>query len=377
MRYVAVAVAWLAGCGGPDEGTAPPANPVPDAADVAEWVDLDPTIKSIRRQNDLPALAAAVVDSEGLRALGAVGRRIDGGADQVTPQDAFHLGSDTKAMTATLAGTLVHDETLTWQSTLGELLDGRTMHEGWRAVTLEQLLSHRGGAVGNIQAAAPDLWLDLFTRTDTDAARSELIDTLLLGAPVTPPGETFTYSNAGYVLAGGALEAATGESWEALMRTRLFDPLGMDSCGFGAPQGEQPWGHSASGPVDPTDPFSDNPAAIGPAGTVHCSLEDWGRFASAHLAGARGADGFLPAEVFAELHRDRGDTYALGWSVAPGQPWAGGDPLTHTGSNTMWLAVAWLAPGIDRAYLVTTNTATTAASRGTNDVVLALIEGGF
>ena len=45
----------------------------------------------------------------------------------------------------------------------------------------------------------------------------------------------------------------------------------------------------------------------------------------------------------------------MGWIVADDQPWAGGPALTHAGSNTMWLAVAWLAPNKDLAILVACN----------------------
>lgn len=41
---------------------------------------------------------------------------------RVTIDDRFHLGSDTKAMTATLAGILVDDGKLRWTSTIGEVL---------------------------------------------------------------------------------------------------------------------------------------------------------------------------------------------------------------------------------------------------------------
>jgi len=45
-------------------------------------------------------------------------------------------------------------------------------------------------------------------------------------------------------------EEVSGLSWEPLKKKRLFDPLGMSSAGFGAPntnnQIDQPWGHSKS-----------------------------------------------------------------------------------------------------------------------------------
>ena len=75
------------------------------------------------------------------------------------------------------------------------------------------------------------------------------------------------------------------------MEQRLFEPYGMDECGFGAPTGAQPWGHSdwdGGTPKDPDTAQSDNPPGLGPAGTVHCTLASWGQFVALHLRGARG-----------------------------------------------------------------------------------------
>ena len=58
----------------------------------------------------------------------------------------------------------------------------------------------------------------------------------------------------------------------------------------------------------------------------------------------------------------------------PGAAWAGGPALTHAGSNTMWFAVAWLAPRKDFAVLVACNQANDKAS---NDAVLALVADYF
>jgi CubicO group peptidase (beta-lactamase class C family) len=89
------------------------------------------------------------------------------------------------------------------------------------------------------------------------------------------------YSNGGYIVAGAMLEALTGQTWETLMEQELFQPLGITTAGFGAPGTsavrDQPWGHLRSGgtwtPLSP-GPGADNPAAIGPAGTVHIALSD-------------------------------------------------------------------------------------------------------
>ena len=64
----------------------------------------------------------------------------------------------------------------------------------------------------------------------------------------------------------------------------------------------------------------------------------------------------------------------MGWIIADGQPWAGGPALTHSGSNTLWMAVAWLAPAKDFAVLVACNQA---SDKACNDAVLALIANHF
>ena len=37
------------------------------------------------------------------------------------------------------------------------------------------------------------------------------------------------------------------------------------------------------------------------------------------------------------------------------RPWGKGTVLTHSGSNTMWYAIVWVAPQLDQAFLVATN----------------------
>ena len=66
--------------------------------------------------------------------------------------------------------------------------------------------------------------------------------------------------------------------------------------------------------------------------------------------------------------------YAMGWLISEGKPWAGGPALTHAGSNTMWYAVAWLAPAKDFAVVVTCNQAN---DKACDDAVLALIADHF
>ena len=148
----------------------------------------------------------------------------------------------------------------------------------------------------------------------------------------------------------------------------------MTRCGFGAPEGDVPWGHTPGTfepqPVEP-GPAADNPPGLGPAGTVHCPLEDWGRFASAHLRRGSGDAPLISPTSYARMHSANGD-YGHGWIVTT-ESWADGTLLSHAGSNTLWLAYAYVAPNIDRAYLIVTNQFDEAALTATDDTLTELL----
>ena len=92
-------------------------------------------------------MGAAVLRSERIIAQGVAGVRKRGTAERITFDDRFHLGSCTKAMTATLVAMLVEDGQLNWTTTLGELFADtvKPMHPAWKKVTLRQVLAHRAG----------------------------------------------------------------------------------------------------------------------------------------------------------------------------------------------------------------------------------------
>jgi hypothetical protein len=128
-------------------------------------------------------------------------------------------------------------------------------------------------------------------------------------------------------------------------------------------------------PVDPALLTADNPAALGPAGTVHCSMTSWGRFASAHILGAGGDESFLPAETWTTMHTpEPGSDYAFGWGISNSEAWADGPTLQHAGSNTMFFAYALLAPSINFGYLTAMNIGGERASAAVVDVHVGLVD---
>ena len=284
-------------------------------------------------------------------------------------------------MTATVAAMLVEQGKISWTTTIGEIFPElkSEMHPDYLGVTLEQLLSQRSGAPGDAPA---DVWRDAWSASGTAAEqRLAFIKGVLARAPEAKPGTKYIYSNQGYTIAGVMLEKATGKTWEDLLRSMLFEPLGMTTAGFGAPASvdkvDQPWGHttmSSGGEPVPPGPGADNPLAISPAGAGHCSVGDLAKYAVFHMAGERGESKLLKAESFKKLHTAVADNhdYALGWIVQK-RPWAKGRALMHNGSNTMFYVVVWMAPDKNCAVIVASNIGVDEASQGCDEVASNLI----
>ncbi len=356
--------------------------PAVDDAELSGARNVSDLLEPIRREHKLPALAAAMVKDGEVVALGATGVRRAGGTERVGLNDQFHIGSCTKAMTAMLAGILIEEGKLRWDSTVGEVFANQadTLRPEYCDVTLEQLLTHRSGLAEDRQ---PDrvLWPKIVAiRGPMLTQRRRLVQLALSRKPAAEPGTKFQYSNIGYAIAGAMCERVTGKTWEDLMRERLFKPLGMATAGFGPPgtaaKVDQPWGHLAGGtelkPIRPGRK-ADNPAVVGPAGTVHCSLADWAKFAAASLPQQANRKSLVSAATLRKLHTPlAGEDYAFGWLVTE-RGWAGGRALTHAGSNTMWFADVWLAPEHGTAYLAATNVGTQDGFQGCDAAISALI----
>ena len=348
------------------------------AAADQEW--LSAKLEQLRVQHRLPGIAAAAVREEEIVISATAGLRKVGSPERVTLADKWHIGSCTKSMTATVAAILVEEGRIRWESTIAELFPEwrAKMAAQWRPVTLEQLLTHRSGAP---EDAPPDIWADAQKEVGSPAQqRIRFVRALLEKQPVASPGSKHIYSNQGYAIAGAMLEKVTKKPWEELMQTRLFTPLRMTSAGFGPPASrgkiDQPWGHRAGqGKLEPVPrgPGADNPPAIGPAGTVHCSIADFARYAGWHARGVRGGQLLLSGNGFATLRRaPAGQAYAMGWGVAE-REWGGGATFSHAGSNTMFYAIMWVAPEKNAAFVAATNAAGPEARAACDEAVSAMI----
>lgn len=317
------------------------------AVQASEPMDISNEIAAILKDSPVPSLAAAAIVEGKIVSVGASGIRKKGAAETVAVTDKYHIGSCTKSMTAVLAAMLVEQGKLKWDTTISDVFSDIDVHQGYQDVALRQLLTNTGGVSGDIE---PKLWAELWkAKGSPTAQRLQLVTGILSKPPSYQPGTKFEYSNSGFSVAGAMLEKVTNEAYEDLLTRMLFVPLAMNSAGFRAPASkgliDQPYGHTKKifrvKPVEP-EPAGDNPAAIAPAGAVHCSVIDFAKYAQFHL-GTIGDD-LVSKESRNILHTaPEGREYSMGWGVTD-RDWAGGRALTHAGSNTTFYTVIWIAP---------------------------------
>lgn len=294
-----------------------------------------------RIDHGLPGVAAAFAKAGGTATIWAAGLRSAQATTPVAVDDIWHLGSNTKSMTATLVARLVEKGGITWDTTVGDVLGPKVpdMNPAYKPVTFRHLCSHHAGLQPNIEVAD----LMRFPRDDGGDPRPDRLRYAALAlkqAPVAAPGEKMVYANNGFIVAGAMLEAVYDRSWEDLITAHVFTPLKLASAGFGPPgtpgKLDQPVGHVGAVPYPPgPGKIADNPVALGPAGRVHMNLRDLSAYLDAHL---RQPAGFLKPESWKILHTPPFEgTYAMGWIVQGGRLW-------HNGSNTLWYAEMCVDP---------------------------------
>ena len=306
-----------------------------------------------------PAMAAGIVTREGLEWSGVRGVRRVGGTEAATGEDRWHIGSNTKAMTAAAFARLVERGQADWATPLGDIFTGVALDPAFAATTPDDLARHVAGLTDQTALVAP-----MVARADTRPAveqRAAQVESALGKAPGGTLGR-FAYGNINYVLLGAAIERITGRPWEDVIRDEVFMPLGLSSAGLGAPVHDasgmgNAWGHrgppEARVAVDPATPGADNPPMLGPAGTAHMTLHDYARWLQAMIGGEQR---WLSADSIRGLVTPReGQGYARGWIARP-DAWAGGTmTIAHEGSNTMWHVIAVAAPEKGLGFFVMSN----------------------
>lgn len=313
---------------------------------------------------DFVGLAVAVVKKGEVELMRTYGVREAGGKQKVTPDTVFRLASLSKGFAATLAVLEQSEGKLNLQMPVVSLVpEFKLKRPGDAArVTFEDVLAHRTGL--------PPYAYDNLLEAGTPP--KQILSQYGSVKQTCSPGECFTYQNVAFNLIAAQIEKATGKTFGAELRDRIFTPLQMKTASTGLKElsatgnWARPHKRVESGwmSVPVTDFYYKVPAA----GGVNASITDLSKWLVAQMG--RRPD-VLPKAVLDEAHRKRISTppetsrqrslktpvtdtsYGLGWRS---YTYAGKQLLTHSGSVEGYIAqIAWL-PAEDAGIVILSNT---------------------
>ena len=316
------------------------------------------TLPALLDQSRTPALGGAVITSKGEPGVQVEGRRRSGQRVAVQREDVWLIGSNTQGLTALLYGRLAEFGKTRFGAKVSEVFPDFTVDDGWRGVAMDEFMAHVAG-VSDAPFATPEGLHKWLTDTRPLSVQRQAFAKAVLAAPPQGRRGDYAFSNAGYVVVGAAIERASKLTWEACMSAELFSPLALDSAGFGAPDGPEPWGHAR---LDATHTIqvnpkaeADDPPVFGPASRVHLSLSDYAKFVRLFLTG--GGDYVDPKTIAHLATPISGEAAgpALGWLVAPPRAWSSGPVLQATTSSGFWSTDVEIGPARDLAVIAVSN----------------------
>jgi CubicO group peptidase (beta-lactamase class C family) len=322
---------------------------------AADYTAIDRYVQSEVDANHFPGVALAVVEGETLAHAAGFGHDAQG--QPVTPQTPFMIGSNSKSFTALAVMQLVEAGQIELDAPVQRYLPTfRVADAGASArITVRHLLNQTSGLPS---AAAGDILLE-FRPVSSEEGLAALRDVQLHA----PPGTTYQYANANYLLLGLLIEAVARQPYATYVQQHILDPLHMTNSRLasGNAIGYRFW---FGVPVPDPMPYAPAFASV-PTGGVVSTAEDMSHYLAMYLNQGqfRGQRLLSPAGI-GELERgvsrvtftegDRTITldYAMGWATGD---IAGVPAVYHTGGSPQFSSWMVLVPSQDRAFITLTN----------------------
>lgn len=324
----------------PEPVVVPTVNPAaiardlkPLVKDAGEWVD------AVGASPQMAGFAMAIVKDNTIVFEKGVGVVDKGTNTPVRTSTVFRLASLSKAFASTLAGLLVRDGVIGWDTRIVSLLPTFALADtAGESLTVRDIMSQRAGLPHN----AFDRGLE------GDEPYPMLVEKLRSVPLACPVGDCYAYQNVAFSLIGDVTYAATGDFFYYQVEKRLFHPLHMDTATYGreALEASASWArpHVRSGGGWRAVAPKDNYYRVPPAAGVNASINDMAQWLIAQMGGRPDV---LPESLLEELHKPLVDTpqqmraspwrrsrltdahYALGWRVFD---YAGENMIYHAGA---------------------------------------------
>jgi CubicO group peptidase (beta-lactamase class C family) len=298
---------------------------------------IDAYLSELAETSGVPGLSAVVTHEDEVVFAGGYGH--DSNGDEVTEDTPMRVASVSKSFTAVAVMILVEEGAIDLDGTVAEQLPGFGMADDRAAeVTVRHLLNQTSGF--------SDTGIDVVELEDA-ASLEEYVSMLGDDALAADPGTAYAYCNVNFNVAARLVEVASGQSFDAFMRERVFDPLGMEhsatrdedlmpGLGYNSLFGLWIAREEAPGFIDDSG-----------SGGIITSAADMG----AWLISQNGhGEQLVSPEGLREMHTPTEiEEYGMGWNVE-----ADGT-LVHSGNLMTYNAVEWIDPESGYGIALLTN----------------------
>ena len=331
------------------------AKPAASATDYsAPLAAIEKALDDKRKELGIPGISVVIVKDDQVIYLKGLGFKDVDKQLPVTPDTRFAIGSATKAFTAMLAVMSADEGKLSLDDSPKKFLPYFTLRDPDAAakITLRDLLSHRSG----------------LNRTDLAMVsgvfnREELIKVAGLAKPTAKLGEKFQYQNVMYTAAGEAVAQAQKSTWDKLIETRLFKPLGMQNSDTSVAAMQKSKDYSFGYDYTPSTketrhlPQREIEVAA-PAGAINSSARDmaqWlrlmlnrGSIDGRRLVSEKGFDELISKQINVAGSID----YGLGWFL---RQWNGHKVVEHGGNIDGFNSQVAFMPDQKLGFVLLTN----------------------
>ena len=236
-----------------------------------------------------------VGNSEGVGVLETVGTQGPNQTTEMNDQTLFRIYSMTKPIVSVTTMSMVEDGLIAIEDPVSQyipefanmtIIDEATgnITPAKNEMTVQDLLTHESGLIYGIFDPQSDLGRQYFEAGSQrfDITALELAQNLAALPLRFEPGTKWHYSRSTDVL-GVVIEVAAGKPLDALLKERIFDPLGMDETTFYVDESKADRiANPIHGEMD--DPINMRPMLSG-GGGLHSTTEDYVRFAHMLLNG--------------------------------------------------------------------------------------------
>jgi D-alanyl-D-alanine carboxypeptidase len=287
---------------------------------------LDNRVAGIMKRQNIPGMAVVVI-RDGVVEFKGYGVKDLTTKQPVKPNTAFAIGSITKPFTAMAIMMLLEEGKLNLDEPIDRYL--KNLPEDWTSPTLRQLLSHTSGISEDFT------WHKIKQRQDfIEMAGKEDLD--------FPTGDSWSYSNSGFYLAGLIIERVSGQTYEKFMRDRIFQPLGMQHTQAKlAPVINLATGYEWDGEnLQKMD--LDEDRFVYAAGNIISTASDMAKWVQAIDRGQLlNASSYQQLWTAATLKNGRSTGYGLGWFV---DSFKGHPYIEHSGNVSGYSSVLYRYP---------------------------------